>query len=68
MKLVLAVLAMCLVGCGPTAVVIKGIDKERENAKLGTNCPFCGEFFPHGEIMGHKITCTKNKQDMKFKK
>ena len=36
--------------------------------KKGGQCPFCKEHFPHGDIMGHKLTCPKNDTDMEFKK
>ena len=27
-------------------------------------CPFCGKYFPHGEIMGHKLRCPENDTDL----
>ena len=35
-----------------------------QSAKKGAQCPFCKKNFPHGQIMGHKVTCPKNKTDL----
>ena len=32
-------------------------------SKKGAQCPFCKKYFPHGQIMGHKVTCPKNHTD-----
>ncbi len=34
-----------------------------QSAKKGAQCPDCEEYFPHGEIMGHRLICKKNKTD-----
>ena len=33
-------------------------------AKKGAQCPFCKKYFPHGDIMGHKLKCPKNDTDL----
>ena len=33
-------------------------------AKKGAQCPFCKKYFPHGDMMGHKFKCPKNKTDL----
>lgn len=45
-------LAVLLVGGG----IFFGI----QQAKKGAKCPFCGKYYPHGEIMGHKLRCPEN--------
>jgi len=35
-----------------------------EAAKKGAQCPFCKKYFPHGDIMGHKLKCSKNDTDL----
>ena len=50
------VLAVLLVGGG----IFFGITQ----AKKGAKCPFCCKYFPHGEIMGHKLRCTENDTDL----
>ena len=37
-------------------------------AKKGGECMHCGKSFPHGELMGHQVSCTKNDANMKFRK
>ncbi len=51
-----AVLGVLLVGGG----IFFGITQ----AKKGAKCPFCGKYFPHGEIMGHKLRCPENDTDL----
>jgi hypothetical protein len=51
-----AVLTVLLVGGG----IFFGITQ----AKKGAKCPFCGKYFPHGEIMGHKLRCPENDTDL----
>ena len=63
--LILAVaMTVTVVGCGEFK---KGFKEGFERQK-GAQCPFCKEHFPHGDIMGHKLTCPKNDTDMEFKK
>ena len=50
------VLAVLLVGGG----IFFGISQ----AKKGAKCPFCGKYFPHGEIMGNKLRCPENDTDL----
>ena len=33
-------------------------------SKKGAQCPFCKKYFPHGDIMGHKLKCPKNDTDL----
>ena len=33
-------------------------------SKKGAQCPFCKKYFPHGDMMGHKLTCTKNNTNL----
>ena len=33
-------------------------------SKKGAQCPFCKKYFPHGDIMGHKLKCSKNETDL----
>jgi hypothetical protein len=35
-----------------------------QSAKKGAQCPFCKKYFPHGDIMGHKLKCPKNDTDL----
>ena len=51
-----AVLTVLLVG--------GGIFFGSTQAKKGAKCPFCGKYFPHGEIMGHKLRCPENDTDL----
>jgi hypothetical protein len=51
-----SVLAVLFVGGG----IFFGITQ----AKKGAKCPFCGKYFPHGEIMGHKLRCPENDTDL----
>jgi len=33
-------------------------------AKKGAKCPFCGKYYPHANIMGHKLRCPQNDTDL----
>ncbi len=50
------IIAIALVGGG----VYFGISQ----AKKGAMCPFCGKYFPHANIMGHKLRCPQNNTDL----
>ena len=41
-----------------------GIYFMAKEAKKGAQCPFCKEYFPHGDLMGHKFKCPKNDTDL----
>ena len=55
-----SVAAILLVGGG----IFWGV----KSAKKGEKCRYCGNYFPHGQIMGHQIRCDENDETMNFRK
>ena len=41
-----------------------GIYFMAQSSKKGAQCPFCKKYFPHGDMMGHKLKCPKNDTDL----
>ena len=53
-----------IAGAVALVLIVSGIYFMAQSAKKGEQCPFCKKYFPHGQIMGHKLTCKKNKTDL----
>jgi len=52
-----------IAGAVALVLIVSGIYFMAQSAKKGAQCPFCKKYFPHGQIMGHKVTCPKNDTD-----
>lgn len=45
-------------------MIVGGVLFARKNSQEGATCPFCGNNYPHAEMMGHKLRCPENDTDL----